>query len=58
MEIETLTILKLNSKEASALKRLLGTHSHDSKIKLGLTSDESDMITGLYDALPSDDGVE
>ena len=52
MEIETLTILKLNQQEAAALKKLLGEHSHDSKLKMGLTSDEATMVSEIWDALP------
>ena len=52
MEIETLTILKLNEQEAAALKKLLGEHSHDSKLKMGLTSEQCEMTSLIWDALP------
>lgn len=55
MEIETLTILKLNQQEAAALQKLLGQHSMESKLKLGLTRDECEITTAIFNELPIND---
>ncbi len=52
MKVEKHITLYLNEAEADALKKLLGAHSDNSKVKLGLTLDEAELITQMWKKLP------
>jgi hypothetical protein len=58
MEIEKHITLHLTQAESDALKKLLGKHSGVSKKKLGLTDDESELTSQMYDQLTNPDEGE
>jgi len=53
MELEKIIILKLTELETDALKTLIGKHSEQSKLKLGLTLEQSNLTSEIYDQLPN-----
>jgi hypothetical protein len=52
MKVEKHITLHLNEAEADALTKLLGAHSDNSKVKLGLTLDEAKLTTQMWKKLP------
>ena len=58
MKVEKHITLHLTETEADALKKLLGAHSQNSKVKLGLTLDEANLITQMWEKLPNPEELE
>ena len=52
MKVEKHITLHLNEAESDALKKLLGSHSENSKVTLGLTLDEAELIAQMWEMLP------
>jgi len=58
MKVEKQITIHLNEAEADALKKLLGAHSQNSKVTLGLTMDEAELIAQMWEKLPNPEEKE
>jgi hypothetical protein len=52
MELEKIIILKLTELETDAIKTLIGKTSDKTRLKLGLTREQSNIASEIYDQLP------
>ncbi len=55
MKVERAIHIILTEAEASALRKVLGDRSHNDDVRLGLTDRERQLLTGLYEELPTED---
>jgi len=58
MELEKIIILKLTELETDAIKTLIGKTSEKNRLNLGMTSDQSNLVSEIYDQLPDLDERE
>ncbi len=55
MNIDIIFTITINEKEAAALQKLLGACSRESNQMIGLTDEQSEMLSKIYNLFPEQD---